>query len=255
MDFLDLTRLVEPLRYLVGADTDNPAKRVAVNMASLPISGSLLDQALKEGAYASGLIDDKPFVTDPAEWERQMGSNVPGMLGRAGLIPGTFSSVYRAMERGGIGFEARTSAGMPPVEPQPKWMSAINAVMGGDFITRLGTPSQTLRARIALGYEVDKLERQLRALYAKTEGQSTGPGSMPLDREAAIKVQEQLLTEKLDAFYAAMDQLDKLSGGQSREPTRGLPPRPPPPAAPVRPQPPPRPALPARPLPPPRPSR
>jgi hypothetical protein len=208
--FLDLTSLFEPFGWMTGdPDTAMPL-RMLQNMAMSPIDGSLLEAPLAGMLLSAGLPMPGFTAQNTPEWQ-QSGAL---LLGRAmmNLGPGALRNTYSTAARGGdMGFTAAGIRG-PQQTLQGRAVTNANYLLGpnrlfeagGDGIAGQNDRDRAIQLK---SFEIRDAASQMRRIGAMNEGQSTGLGSLPLNKDSAFNKAEDALNKKVSEMDALQQKL------------------------------------------------
>ncbi|UOF79741.1 hypothetical protein [Caudoviricetes sp.] len=184
VQFLDFTSGFEPATYLQGSPEAAWYKKVAINFALSPVDGSVAEPGLLQMLANGGIAD--PTMRDPsvAQWQQGGASLMGDLVAKFG--PQIFRNTYNTLERGGVGFEPKTRAGVK-AEPQSPWTTAINVVMGSNRTFAYGSEKDKKASILETYYgKVAPRIKELRDVAKKTDGQSAGTLRGALDKKEAL---------------------------------------------------------------------
>lgn len=210
LDFIDLSRWFAPFQWITGDPDESMVKRLALNIPGIVTSGTMGGDAAEAALDRLGIAKSPRWNTEIPEWQRGDISTWLRTADQLSLLPGTAGSVYSTLEKAEIGFEAKTSTSMPSLETPPEWMTALNLALGPGTFARLGTPAQRERALANMRAEIRQLRKQYFSLRHKTEGQSLGRMAGPLDMQAAVDKQEELIKQKVLEYQELEEKLNLL---------------------------------------------
>ena len=203
--FVDLTSMFEPLSYLSGDPNSAAYTRALQNLAMSPIDGSLAEPEVAELLANAGLLPDQFRSPNLPAWQKSGAQAMADLVTRMG--PATIPNAYKTLERGQVGFTPKGVRG-PETPAQPASNTAINMLFGPNRVFTAGSEAEKTRAIQAAAGEVSRRERELNDLGVKNNGQSVGPMTMPLDKQAAMK----RAREELDAAVRRLKELEAKLG-------------------------------------------
>lgn len=211
--FVDLTSLFEPFSWMQGNPDAQMSTRMLTNMAMSPIDGSLIEAPLADMLAMGGVAMPGFKPRAPPEWQ-QSGAH---LLGTAIMKygPGILRNTYATAERGGdLGLAPKGIRGpREATAPQSRTVTNLNYLLGPNRFFEAGGSGEVgeaerNRAIQLKSFEISQLVQQMNALGAMNEGQSTGPGTMPLNKAEAMRKQR----EAIDAKVRELEQLQSKLG-------------------------------------------
>lgn len=203
--FVDMTSSLEPLSYLQGDPNLAAPKRILQNMAMSPVDGSILEPELVDILAAGGVMDPNYRKPQVAEWQKGNAAMMGEIMGR--VLPGAFRNTYNTLERGGVGFAPKSST-WGTAEPQSAGTTVTNLLAGPNRTFAVGSQADKDKRLMSETSKLYGLIKELNSLSGKTEGQSTGMMSLPLDKEAAL----QKATKAIEEKAAEIERLERQLG-------------------------------------------
>ena len=216
--FVDLTSLFQPFSWMQGnPDTELPL-RMLTGMAMSPIDGSLLEEPLADQLATAGVQVPGFQSRTPPEWQ-QGGAK---LLTQAALKygPGLLRNTYQTAQRGGdsllgMQFEQQGIRGpRAATTPQGRGVTTANYLLGPNRFFEAGGPGEVgeaerQRAIQLKAQEITAAGREMQRIGAMNEGQSTGLGTAPLNKQEALKKQRDIINQKQQELDLLKSKLGK----------------------------------------------
>ena len=191
--FIDMTQMFEPLTWMQGDPNSSMATRFLLNTAVSPVDGSVFEPELAELLASGGLLPEP--VRDQKVLEAQKSGARLLAKGVMQLGPGVIRNTYNTAVRGGIGFNPSQSR-MGQQEPVSPAITATNMLLGPNRIFEAGSKSDKDRTLIGARMALDAARKEYRRIAIMAEGQSTGPGTLPLNRAEALKKAQDVVDQR-----------------------------------------------------------
>lgn len=191
--FIDMTQMFEPLTWMQGDPNSSVATRFLLNTAISPIDGSVFEPEMAELLSAGGFLPEP--VRDQKVLEAQKSGARLFAKGLMQLGPGAIRNTYNTAVRGGIGFNPSQSR-MGQQETVSPAITATNMLLGPNRIFEAGSRADKDRTIIGARMALDAARKEYRKIAIMAEGQSTGPGTLPLNKAEALKKAQDVVDQR-----------------------------------------------------------